>query len=222
MNVTQKQCLLKYLGYDPGVIDGVDGPNTKSAMAKFTSDYNLTGLNSSMQDASLVGAVAGTISKSVTDNPQGNQEEECVNSAEKYLQSDGHYHIPRGVNVQLSKNLWSSEVECQGKGCCTESVISKAMVGKFQDIRDEYGEPISIGTAGGSGFRCKKHNAEPSVGGATNSLHLNGDAFDLHAGNKTKLLSIVIKHITDGEIGVYSWGIHAGVWNRGYVNRFNG
>ena len=28
------------------------------------------------------------------------------------------------------------------------------------------------------------------------------------------------RHITDGEIGVYSWGIYVGVWNLGFVNRF--
>ena len=33
-------------------------------------------------------------------------------------------------------------------------------------------------------------------------------------------LAGVNRHITDGEIGVYSWGIHVGVWNLGFVNRF--
>lgn len=46
------------------------------------------------------------------------------------------------------------------------------------------------------------------------------DALDLHCRDKNKLLAVVNRHITDGEIGVYSWGIHVGVWNLGFVNRF--
>ena len=45
-------------------------------------------------------------------------------------------------------------------------------------------------------------------------------ALDLHCRDKNKLLAVVNRHITDGEIGVYSWGIHVGVWNLGFVNRF--
>ena len=49
---------------------------------------------------------------------------------------------------------------------------------------------------------------------------MTGNALDLHCRDKEKLLVVVNRHITDGEIGVYSWGIHVGVWNRGFVNRF--
>ena len=61
MTVKQKQCLLLYLGYDPGQIDGVDGKKTQSALEAFRADYG-------MGTEGLVGAVAGTVAK--VDKPQ--------------------------------------------------------------------------------------------------------------------------------------------------------
>ena len=61
MTIKQKQCLLLYLGYDPGQIDGVDGKKTQSALEAFRADYG-------MGAEGLVGAVAGTVAK--VDKPQ--------------------------------------------------------------------------------------------------------------------------------------------------------
>ena len=215
MTVRQIQNLLDYLGYEPGAIDGANGPNTRDAVTAFQKAEGLAsdGIAGSNTQAKLLEAVAqGRAYK-----PQEAQSKPA-GGAEKYLRSDGFFYIPRGVDVQLSKNLWAHEVVCQGVGCCTESIISKRMVDTYQDIRDEYGDAIEIATAGGSGYRCEKHNRE--VGGASGSLHKTGCAFDMHCRNKAKLLGIVERKITDGEIGVYSTFLHVGVWNRGFVNRF--
>lgn len=216
MNLMQAQCLLKYLGYYTIGVDGLNGPGTKNAAKEFQEDNGLQadGIIGDLTKKALIDAVANGRFKQKTPAT------DCGGDASAYLHPDGYYHIPRGVNVQLSKNLWSSEVMCCGKGCCTESVISKRMVETFQHIRDEYGGPIEITSKDGSGFRCPFHNAY--VGGSSKSLHLTGDAFDLHAGDKTRLLAVCEKIITDGEIGLYPWGVHAGVWDRGFVNRFNG
>ncbi len=56
MTAKQTQCLLAYLGYDPGPIDGVDGPKTQAALESFRADWG-TGAEG------LVGAVAGTLAK---------------------------------------------------------------------------------------------------------------------------------------------------------------
>lgn len=226
MTVKQRQCLLVYLGYDTGGVDGIWGAKSMTATEKFQNDYGMgvDGIFGPNTEKRIREVVASG------EKPVADPESQCPSESDtpitngsdaaKYLQADGYYHIPRGVDVQLSRNLWAHEVMCQGKGCCTESVISKRMVDTFQAIRDDYEEPIEITSAGGSGHRCRIHNSE--VGGANGSLHLTGDAFDLHCRNKARLLAVVEKHITDGEIGIYSWGIHAGVWNRGYVNRFIG
>lgn len=220
MTIKQIQCLLEYLGYDPGVIDGANGPNTRDAVTAFQLAEGLVadGIAGANTQAKLLDAVAqGRAYK-----PQEAQSKPAAGGgeAEKYLQADGCYHIPRWTDVKLSKNLWAHEVACQGVGCCDESIISKRMVDTYQDIRDEYGEAIEITTAGGSGYRCDTYNRK--VNGAPGSLHKVGCAFDMHCKNKEKLLPIVERHITDGEIGVYFGFIHVGVWNRGYVNRFAG
>lgn len=41
MTVKQIQCLLAYLGYDPGAIDGADGPKTRAAVKAFQQSEGL-------------------------------------------------------------------------------------------------------------------------------------------------------------------------------------
>ena len=230
MTTKQRQNLLQYLGYYIGIPDDVYGPRTKQAVEDFQRSYGISvdGVAGDETDKALRHAVAygmpedGEPVDKITENSVSVDKENLTTAsadAEQYLQSDGCYHIPRGVDVQLSKNLWAHEIHCQGTGCCRESIISKQMVEMFQLIRDDYGEPIQIAQAGGSGYRCSIHNSE--VGGAYASLHMTGNALDLHCRDKDKLLAVVNRHVTDGEIGVYSWGIHVGVWNRGFVNRFS-
>lgn len=216
MTLKQKQALLSYLGYYGGQLDGVWGQQSQQATIDFQRAYmdSADGIFGNAAEKRILEVVAS-----------GEQQKESVNVdtgnatyAAAYLQADGCYHIPRGVDVQLSRNLWAHEIHCQGDGCCAESIISKRMVDTFQAIRDDYGAPIEITTADGSGYRCPIHNSE--VGGAAASLHLTGDALDLHARDKEWLLTVVEEHVNDGEIGIYNWGIHVGAWNRGFVNRF--
>lgn len=222
MTTRQIQNLLDYLGYDPGPIDGANGPSTEDAVRAFQTAEGLAvdGIAGEQTQARLREAVFQGREYKPPDKAPAASQTTGTADASKYLQSDGCYHIPRGVDVRLSKNLMAHEVVCQGVGCCQESIINKRMVETYQDIRDEYGEAIEIATAGGSGYRCDTHNRE--VGGASGSLHKVGCAFDMHCRDKAKLLRIVERHITDGEIGVYATFIHVGVWNRGFVNRFNG
>ena len=226
MTVFQIQCLLAYLGYYTIAIDGIWGKKSTEATENFQRDFgglSVTGSPDQDTQKALKHAVAyGMEKNNSTSQPSTPEQEESTEYAAEYLQSDGCYHIPRGVNVQLSKNLWSSEIMCQGVGCCNESIISKRVVDAFQRVRDIYGGPITIGDSGGSGYRCPIHNASPTVKGASNSLHLTGNALDLHASDTSRLLWAVEQVVTDGEIGIYNWGIHMGVWSRGYVNRFYG
>ena len=220
MTIKQIQCLLEYLGYDPGVIDGANGPNTEDAVRAFQTAEGLTvdGIPGPLTKAKLLDAVAaGRVYKPPDKAPAASQAT-GTDDAAQYLRSDGCYHIPRGVDVQLTKNFWAHEIHCQGVGCCTESVISKRIMELAQEIRDDLGEPLAIGTAKGSGYRCKTHNAE--VSGAAGSLHMISDAVDLHYRDPAKLKRVVLRHLKDGEVGLYSWGCHVGRWDRGYVSEF--
>ena len=221
MTTRQIQNLLDYLGYDPGPIDGAYGPSTAKAVKAFQAAEGLTtdGFTGPVTDAKLLEAVAaGRVYKPPDKVPA--DKESLTTDAAKYLRSDGCYHIPRGVDVQLTKNFWAHEIHCQGVGCCTESVISKRIMELAQEIRDDLGEPLAIGSAKGSGYRCKTHNAE--VNGAAGSLHMISDAVDLHYRDPAKLKKVVLRHLTDGEVGLYSWGCHVGCWDRGYVSQFVG
>lgn len=221
MTVKQIQCLLTYLGYSPGSIDGIDGRNTQGAIRAFQADYGLTvdGIPGAATQKMLIGAIAGTAVK--VEKPKTPDGSSTGYGAEKYLQSDGCYHIPRGVDVQITKNFWAHEIHCQGIGCCTESVISKRIMLLAQEIRDDLGEPLTIATSGGSGYRCKKHNAEVP-GASPKSLHTISDAVDLHYRDPARLKTVMLRYLTDGEVGLYSWGCHVGRWDRGYVNQFGG
>lgn len=42
MTVKQIQCLLTYLSYSPGTIDGIEGRNTQGAIRAFQAEYGLT------------------------------------------------------------------------------------------------------------------------------------------------------------------------------------
>ena len=201
INITQVQSLLQALGHSPGDIDGVWGNQSQAAMDAACAEYGVSGASTKPTEAA-------------PDNSG------ILPGALKYLCEDGYFRIPKGANVQLTKNFNSREFDCQGVGCCDTTVILKNGLLLWQEIRDDIGEPLPIGDAGGSGYRCPAHNA--AVYGAAGSLHLTGAAADLHYRDPHKLETVALKYVKDGEVGRYSWGCHVGSWNRGYVNPFVG
>lgn len=219
MTTKQIQLLLTYLEYDPGPIDGLDGSKTRDAVKAFQAAESLTvdGVVGVQTEKALLDAVSNGRVYKPPDTANADKTA-AVGDAAQYLRADGCYHIPRGVEVRITKNFMASEIHCQGKGCCTESVISKRIMDLAQEIRDDLGEPLCIGTAQGSGYRCKAHNA--AVGGAGNSLHMISDAVDLHYSDPARLKAVVLRHLGDGEVGLYKWGCHVGRWDRGYVSQF--
>ena len=135
MTTKQRQNLLAYLGYYSGDIDGIYGQQTQAAVEQFQKDFGgigVDGVAGVETDKALRHAVAYGMQEEVAEENSTTASAD----ADKYLQSDGCYHIPRGVDVQLSKNLWAHEIHCQGNGCCRESIISRQMVEMFQLIRD--------------------------------------------------------------------------------------
>jgi uncharacterized protein YcbK (DUF882 family) len=74
----------------------------------------------------------------------------------------------KGNKTRLSTNLSSTEFDCHGKGCCTETEIDSKLIDIVQKIREYFGKPIIVS----SGYRCPVHNK--SVNGATSSRHMKG------------------------------------------------
>ena len=66
------------------------------------------------------------------------------------------------------------EIACKGTGSI---LINEAALDKLQALRDRLGKPLIITSA----YRSPAHNKK--VGGAKNSRHMQGDAFDIRMDN---------------------------------------
>ena len=65
MTDTQKQCLLKYLGYYTGAVDGIFGSKSRQAAKDFQADYGLdaSGLFDSATEEKILQALTGAAKK---------------------------------------------------------------------------------------------------------------------------------------------------------------
>ena len=168
MTVLQQQCLLAYLGYSPGVIDGKPGSNTTSAIKRFQSDYSLVadGICGAMTEKMLIGVVSGTVAKK-----------------EKQAISDNVSDKLTDTNVGNTGTFWDSikyfkreefRCKCGGKYCNGFPVEMKEDVVRIaDDARAHFGNPAHVV----SGLRCSRWNAHE--GGVGNSQHMYGEAIDL-------------------------------------------
>ena len=80
----------------------------------------------------------------------------------------------KGQAVQLSANFKSTEFDCHGKGCCSETPIDPRLVEVLQNVRDHFGVSVNLNC----GFRCPTHNSKVS-GASKNSKHMLGQAADI-------------------------------------------
>jgi uncharacterized protein YcbK (DUF882 family) len=88
-------------------------------------------------------------------------------------------HPIKGGDKQLSKNLKLSEVTCKCNLTHPQKVDLE-LVKVFQELRDLIGKPLEIN----SWYRCPNRNK--FVGGARNSVHMAGNAVDLHVASLTR------------------------------------
>ena len=159
MTTKQVQCLLAYLGYDPGGIDGVDGQKTRQAIRAFQADYGLIvdGIPGAVTQKMLIGAISGTAAK-----------------VEK----------PEAAEDQQKTGTWWDDIQyftraefkckCGGQFCDGYPAEMQEAVVKIADsARAHFGKPAHVI----SGLRCQQWNAHE--GGVANSQHMYGEAIDL-------------------------------------------
>lgn len=151
MTVAQKQCLLKYLGYYVGNVDGKWGQLSSVACKAFQKDY--------FQDDKKADGI-------------------CGNETEKALKHAVAYGMPAKAAEEVkSGDFWDdikyfrkAEFVCRC-GCGADKMEEK-LIKAADKVRGHFNAPANVT----SGRRCTKHNA--NVGGVSNSRHLSGKAMD--------------------------------------------
>lgn len=188
MTVRQIQCLLCYLGFDPGAPDGKLGPNTRSATRRFqaAAHLNVDGHPGPATQQALQEAVKknfSTISDKIRQNnntPQGTAQE-AAGAVKKNL-STNFDNSPGGFWKDI-RYFQRREFRCPcGRWCSGFPVEPKEGLVRFLEaMRGQLGRPVIVvppdGHSGGSGVRCPRYNAT-LPGSVANSTHLTGRAAD--------------------------------------------
>ena len=153
MTVKQKQCLLCFLGYYDGRIDGIWGDKSEQATMNFQNDYGLEvdGVFGTDTEAMALRAVTGD-AEPVPAEPE---------------QSDDFW---AGIKYFRREEF---RCKCGGKYCNGFPVEpSRKLVRLADRVREHFGAAAVVS----SGIRCETHNAK--VGGVSGSRHKIGTAMD--------------------------------------------
>ena len=161
MTITQKQCLLTYLGYDTGGVDGVWGDKSRQATEKFQNDYSLE------PDGVFGDATMARIKEAIASGEQSVVKENLTASADWW--KDIRYFTREEFRCPCGK--------CGGFPVEPNETIVREM----DRMREYFGKAVIVvppdGHSGGSGVRCAAYNAT-LTGSSPNSTHLQGKAAD--------------------------------------------
>lgn len=178
MTNTQKQCLLTYLGYDTGGVDGLWGDKSRRATESFQRDYGLE------PDGVFGDATLARIKEVIA---TGEEPQAPAIPADwpgwwkdiRYFRRD-----EKGIACPCGR--------CGGFPAePTERLMRTA-----DGIRDDLGPMIPSSTV-----RCQAHNDE-LIGSAKNSYHLTGRAMDFNCpkSSQSQIEACLSRKKTAGEI----------------------
>ena len=169
MTVKQKQCLLYYLGYYVGNIDGKWGTCSTLATKAFQKDYGLEedGIFGSNTEKKILSVIA-------------------TGEAPKRAESTGDFWD----EIEFFDK---SEFKCNCGGVYCDGFPAEPKE-KLVRVADKVRRNLGAKATVSSGVRCTKHNK--NVGGVPESRHLSGKAMDFRVVGKTasQLLAEVKKH----------------------------
>lgn len=156
MTIEQKQCLLRYLGYYAGAIDGIWGEASQQATISFQWAY--------MEQSDVDGIFGAATERRIL---------EVVATGEKPKEES--------VIVDTAPDRWKDiryftreEFLCPCGKCGGFPVEPDELLVRLADkVREHFGAPATVS----SGVRCQAHNDE-LPGSVPNSYHVRGKAMD--------------------------------------------
>ena len=155
MTARQKQCLLAYLGYYTGAIDGAFGPQSRAATEAFQRDWGLTA------DGVFGDRTAARILEVITSGETPERIEQASEGPDWWGQIRYFQREETGIACPCGR--------CGGFPVePTERLMRLA-----DKVREAAGAPMNPSST----VRCQAHNDELS-GSAKNSRHLSGKAMD--------------------------------------------
>lgn len=207
MTIKQTQNLLDYLGYSPGVIDGIAGGQTTAAVKAFQVAEGLTvdGVPGENTWNALVNAVTEGRFAKAEEVPASGQPPDFWGEIRYFTRAE-------------------CRCKCGGKYCNGyPAEMSETTMRMADEIRRRAGVPLNNNSA----LRCQQWNAlQP--GAAANSNHMTGHAIDLApiGGDiSVEKLQQIAEEVQQemipgrGGLGKYRWGVHI---DDGKKSRWNG
>lgn len=196
MTDKQKQCLLMYLGYYVGAIDGRFGTLSRVATKAFQQDYGITadGICGTETEKALTHAVCYGMPV---------QKEETTDDL-----WDGIKYFKR------------REFKCKCGRYCDGFPVEpdRELLLLLDKIREHYNVPVTIT----SGVRCTTYNTN-DVGGATGSQHLKGTAADIKVkGVAPSEVADYVETLLPGTGGIGRYNTFTHVDVRSKKSRWNG
>ena len=85
----------------------------------------------------------------------------------------GYKYYTKGQAIKVSDHFYSTEFDCHGSGCCSQTKVNDKLPVHLEMIRSHFKAPVTIT----SPYRCETHNSR--IGGAVGSRHSRGDACDI-------------------------------------------
>ena len=154
MTAEQKQCLLRYLGFYAGAIDGLWGEKSQRATIDFQRAY--------MAPTAVDGIFGAATEKRIL---------EVIITGEK----------PVDDKMSATADWWKdiryftrAEFRCPCSRCGGFPVEPEEKLVRLADqVREHFGSPVIVS----SGVRCQAHN-DVLPGSVKNSYHLRGKAMD--------------------------------------------
>ena len=171
MTLEQKQCLLRYLGYYAGAIDGIWGEKSKRATIDFQRSY--------MEQEDVDGIFGAATEKRIL---------EVIATGEKPAVAENATTAPADWWKDL-RYFRRKEFRCPCPRCGGFPVEPDETLVRLADqVRDHFGAPAMVS----SGVRSQTHNDE-LLSSAKNSYHVKGKAMDfcVRGVSGTELLSYV-------------------------------